>query len=216
MKVFQIGFNKCGTRTVQRFLQGNGLRAIHWDQGKLALTIYRNLTNGESLIKGYEQFDVFTDMESIRNDFAFEAFKLYPMLAEEFPDALFILNTRDREDWIRSRFAHANGLYAHRWRSALGITDDARLAEIWRQDWDRHHQRVCEFFSGRATPFVKFDIALDSPELIARHFPDRKFDLSRYEVRGKSKPRETTEASDAGKRGKRAGTVRSAIAIVDL
>jgi hypothetical protein len=216
-KVFQIGFNKCGTRTISRFLQQNGFKAIHWDGGNLALAIYRNLTNGESLIKGYEQFDVFTDMETIRNEFAFEAYKLFPSLADEFPEALFILNTRDREDWIRSRFNHGNGIYARRWKSALGITDDARLEEIWRDDWERHHERVCDFFSRRTAPFVKFDIAKDSPELIARQFPDRAFDLTKYGVKGKTQAKVAARPATTGARTAAADTPRKrTLSVVDL
>jgi hypothetical protein len=188
-KVFQIGFNKCGTRTVHRFLQLNGFHAVHWDRGHLARSIYRNLTNRDSLISGYEQFDAFSDMEHVTTEFAFEAYKLFPLLAEEFPDALFLLNTRDREDWIRSRLEHRDGAYATKWKAVLGIEDDARLADFWRADWDRHHEHVTTFFTQRSLRFLKFDIANDSPESIARFFPDCRFDLSAYRMRGKGAAR---------------------------
>jgi hypothetical protein len=190
-KVFQIGFNKCGTRTVHRFLQLNGLHAVHWDRGNLARSIYRNLTNRDSLIKGYEQFDAFSDMEYVTSEFAFEAYKLFPLLADEFPDALFLLNTRDREDWVRSRLDHREGAYAKKWKAVLGVDDDARLAELWRTDWDRHHERVTSFFASRHLQFLKFDIANDSPELIARYFPNCRFDLSAYRVKGKGAERQS-------------------------
>lgn len=185
-RVFQIGFNKCGTRTLHRFLERNGFRAMHWDRGRLAQRIYRNLTNGAPLIQGYEAFDVLTDMEYITREFAFEAYKLFPQLADECPDALFVLNTRDREDWLRSRFDHRQGAYAKTWKAVLGVKDDESLAALWRADWDRHHERVITFFAGRNLRFLRFDIANDSPELIARQFPWRTFDLSAYHVKGRT------------------------------
>jgi hypothetical protein len=184
--VFQIGFNKCGTRAIHRFFELNGFPAVHWDRGNLARVMFRNLTNGESLIKGYGQFDAFSDMEFVTREFAFEGYKLFPRLADEFPDALFVLNTRDREDWVRSRLDHRDGGYARAWKAVLGVSDDTSLADLWRADWDRHHERVQAFFANAGLRFLKFDIARDSPSLFAPHFPDRELDLSAYRVRGKT------------------------------
>lgn len=191
-RVFQIGFNKCGTRTLHRFFELNGFRAVHWDGGRLARTMFRNLANGDRLIEGYERFEAFSDMEFITRAFAFEAFKLFPRLADEFPDALFLLNTRDREDWIRSRFEHRDGVYARTWKAVLNVSDDAGLADRWRAEWDRHHDRVERFFAGGHRRFLKFEIGRDSPDLIARQFPDRTFDYSRYRVRNKTARRDAS------------------------
>jgi hypothetical protein len=194
-KIFQIGFNKCGTRTIHRFFQANGFASVHWDSGRLALAIYKNLTNGQNPVLGYEQFSVFTDMESVTRQFAFEAYKLFPALAQSFPDALFILNTRDREDWIRSRLQHGNGHYARLWKSVIGTDDDNILIDTWRADWDRHHERVEEFFSRGSTPYLKFDIAKDSPDLLAQYFPGREFHASKYAVVGKTSPAQNARAA---------------------
>jgi hypothetical protein len=187
VKVFQIGFNKCGTRTLNDFLKHNGFRTIHWDKGKLARAIFRNLSNGDDLVRGYEDFDVFTDMEWVTKGFALEAYKLFPHFAEAYPDAVFILNTREREDWIKSRFNHHNGVYIRKWKRALKIKDNAALADFWRADWDSHHSRVGKYFSDKAARFVKFDIAKDSPEVLSRLFPDRELDVSAYRQMGKTK-----------------------------
>ena len=97
-KIFQIGFNKCGTKTLHHYFCRNGLRGVHWDQGRLAQRMFVNLARGNSLLEGYEQFDVFTDMEYL-DDFGsyLEAYKLFPHLAAQYPNAVFILNTRNRE-----------------------------------------------------------------------------------------------------------------------
>ena len=197
-KVFQIGFNKCGTRTVHRFLELNGFRAVHWDRGHLARRMYRNLTDGETLLKGYEHFETFSDMEHVTAGFAFEGYKLFPRLADEFPDALFLLNTRDREDWIQSRFNHRDGAYARQWKALVGAPDDASLADYWRADWERHHERVTTFFARRNQRFLTFDISRDSPELIARCFPGRTFDLSAYRIRNKTRTNEDFASAIAG------------------
>ena len=101
IKIFQIGFNKCGTRTIHRYLTRNGVSSVHWDAGRLAKRMYANLAEGRELLAGYEEFDAFTDMEYL-DEFGttyLEGYKLYPYLAAQYPNAVFILNTRNREAW---------------------------------------------------------------------------------------------------------------------
>lgn len=186
LKVFQIGFNKCGTRTIHHFLHVNGIKSIHWDAGDLARRMFRNLVEGDGLVAGYEGYEAFSDMEVVGREFALEAYKLFPILAQQYPEAVFVLNTRDREEWVKSRFNHGRGQYAKRWKSVLKISDDDKLADVWRSDWDRHHDRVHEFFANRSHRFFKFDIAKDSPELFAQAIPDRAVDVSKYQTRGRT------------------------------
>ena len=40
MRIFIIGFNKTATRTLHYFFKGNGLNAIHWDDGNLVKVSY--------------------------------------------------------------------------------------------------------------------------------------------------------------------------------
>jgi carbonic anhydrase len=67
-KIFQIGFNKCGTVSLYHFFEDNGLKPIHWDMGMLATTIKYNHNNNLPLLKGYEKYDVFTDMENVHQN----------------------------------------------------------------------------------------------------------------------------------------------------
>ncbi len=186
-KVFQIGFNKCGTRTIHRFLRMNGMRCIHWDDGELARTMFRNLANGDRLLQGYdEDFDVFTDMEWVTRNCILEGFKLYPYLARDYPDARFILNTREREDWVKSRSKHGGGSYMGKWKRESELDADA-LADMWRADWDRHHTRVTEFFAGKPKQFAQFHIAKDSAQVLADLLSDQPIDISLYGHVGKTK-----------------------------
>ena len=167
MKIFQIGFNRCGTTTIHRYFLANGVRSVHWDKGRLAQRIFRNLSNGDELLAGYENFDAFTDMEFLDRAGAhhLEAYKLFPCFAAQYPDAVFILNTRDREDWIRSRLGKKHD-YAARARIYHNVVSNEDLANIWRADWKRHHRRVIEFFSGTSHRFFVCRIETDLPHLL--------------------------------------------------
>jgi len=47
VKVFQIGFSKCGTTTLARFFSVNGVATVHHDFGYLAKTMQKNIKAGE-------------------------------------------------------------------------------------------------------------------------------------------------------------------------
>jgi hypothetical protein len=184
-RVFLIGFNRCGTRTIHWYFRSNGYQAVHWDKGKLAKTIFHNLVDSVPLLTGYEHFSVFTDMEEIvRGVFAFEAYKLYPYLSMQYPDSVFILNTRDVEKWLKSRFEH--GGYARKWKTILDVNSDEELLSRWRRDWERHHENVERYFTGSQRRFLKLDIENDPPEKINCALPEYQLDVSKYSIRGQT------------------------------
>jgi hypothetical protein len=195
MKIFQIGFNKCGTSTIHRYLCANGVRSVHWDKGRLAQRMFRNLANGEALLTGYEDFDAFTDMEFLDSAGVYlEAYKLFPYLAAQYPDAVFILNTRDREAWIKSRFGHGSNMpYAMRQMTYYNVTSNEELAGLWRADWERHHHRITEFFSGQPHRFFVCRIETDLPHLLNEKLPECMLDAAHYSLwkTGKSRSRHT-------------------------
>ena len=184
MKIFQIGFNRCGTRTIHEYLKVNGIRSIHWDGGKLAKRMFRNLERGKGILSGYERYQAFSDMEWLGPDEFLEGYKLYPQLAANYPDAVFILNSRDREAWIRSRFDHAQGRYAAQHKALLGLSSDEALAEHWRREWDAHHRNAIDFFAGRPQRFCMCKIETDLPDLINRMLPDCDLNPALYNVHG--------------------------------
>lgn len=196
-KIFQIGFNKCGTRSIELFFKSQGFRCVHWDRGRLARTVFKNLEAGHSLIRGYEEYDVFTDMECLKS--RLQAFKLYPQFAQEFPGALFILNTRDREAWIRSRMRHQEGIFARKWKAIYRVKTDEELAQRWREDWDKHHAEVQAFFAETAHRLVVFNIEQDSPMKLVKALPEARLKPKKLRHIGSS---ERTAARRAAAQGK--------------
>jgi Sulfotransferase domain len=139
---------------------------------------------------------VFSDMEDVvRGVFAFEAYKLYPYLSAQYPDSVFILNTRDVEKWLRSRLEH--GGYAKKWKTVLNVESDEELLSHWRYDWQRHHENVERYFSNSERRFLKLDIENDSPEKINHALPEYQLDLSKYSIRGRSN-RDSADEADEG------------------
>lgn len=185
-RIFQIGFNKCGTRSLYMFFKRNGLKSIHYDNGRIACTIFSNIAHGRPPLEGYDDYVFLSDMEYVTRVAHFEAYTLFPQLAEAYPDAHFILNTRDREAWINSRLKHNDGKYKVQWRDALKLDSDEALVDRWRADFDSHHDRVRAYFADQPERLIEFDLDRDGPEVLARAAPGYQFTRMEIPVVGKT------------------------------
>ena len=166
-KIFQIGFNKCGTLSIHDFLIENGIRSVHYLKGDLANTIFDNHKNGIDLLSGLDEFDAFSDMESLTADgFQYVSFDLFKALHQSYPDAVFILNTRPVNDWIQSRLRHGGGSYLDRYRCILD-KPKADIVDVWRKQYHEHVANVLHYFSAYPEAhFIHLDLSTcDSDEL---------------------------------------------------
>ena len=164
-RYFQIGFKKCGTTAIAEFFNRSGIPCVHWDGGRLARTMRANMRASNRILEGYEQYRAFTNMDYVAPDDCFEGFRHYGKIMEDYPEARFILNTRDRENWVRSMLTHGSlagplRTRFHEWR--YGTSDPERLAEIWRGEWEEHHFRVVDEIP--RDRLLVFDIENDSAE----------------------------------------------------
>ncbi len=153
IKIFQIGFNKCGTTTLHNFFKKNGLISLHWERGKLANNIKKNYDNKLPLLSGYERYNCFTDMENVKIGL-YIPLLYYKELHKQYPDGIFILNTRNVDDWIKSRLNHPNYLVDCMNYTSLNKNE---VVELWRNDWFRHIKDVKEYFKDN-NRFICFDI----------------------------------------------------------
>ena len=169
MKVFQIGFNKCGTSSIYSRLEALGFLATHIktrDGRYIASVMQDNLDLRQHILTGLEPYDAFTDLEDVREDAFIEGYKFYPHIIEQVPDAWFILNLRDRERWVRSRLDHNDGAYAAALLKLSGLPSLEALAEDWRQDWESHAKQVKATIP--AERLLVYDIEVDNPTNIDR------------------------------------------------
>lgn len=161
LKIFQIGFNKCGTSTLDAFFAGNGLRCVHWADGVLAIHFMENLRSGRKVLDGeFANFDFYSDMFYLGPHSLLEPYKFFDVIDLQYPGSKFILNFRDREAWIRSRERHFD--LEKRYRRLTGL-DAAGVRDYWREEWDLHMARVRSYFRGRPQDLLKFDIDSDPP-----------------------------------------------------
>jgi cytidyltransferase-like protein len=160
-KIFQIGFNKCGTTSLHEFLIKNGLYSIHWDDGNLARKIIENFNRKRPLLSGYEEYDAFLDMESVDDDIHIYLTH-FKMLDSQYPNSKFILNIRNVDDWILSRLNHPN--YLRITQISTGLKKEG-VIDFWKNSFQKHLLEVKNYFKERESDFLILDIDGDKNEL---------------------------------------------------
>ncbi|MEY4697026.1 MAG: hypothetical protein RIT14_1454 [Pseudomonadota bacterium] len=173
-RIFQIGFNKCGTRSLYRFFQRSNIAAAHFNRGLLAERLAENLATGRKPLAGpIDRYVAYTDIQHVTQARVLEGGTFFRALYHYYPLSYFILNTRDKAGWIASRLRHGDGAYARRYGRGLGLATEAEVVARWSEDWDRHHAEVMAFFADKPGRLLVFDIKQDSAErLVAFLAPD--------------------------------------------
>jgi hypothetical protein len=164
-RIFQIGFNKCGTNSIYRFLQRSGIFATRYNRGQLATTIRDNISAGLKPLAGqFDGFSAFTDINHLTRDEVVEGGQYFRTFHAYYPTSYFVLNTRDKEGWLRDRQKQGGGTYARRYASALDLHDESDVVQRWSQDWDRHHQAVIDYFADKPGRLLVHDINSGNPQ----------------------------------------------------
>lgn len=200
-RIFQIGFNKCATRTLYRFFVKNGINSEHYDRGQIAGSMFRHFKNKRPLLDiRYRDTVYFGDMESIHRvgPPLYVGPSLFKHLDREYPNSKFILNTRNREDWIHSRIAHDGGEYLKICSVNLGMTEPETVRH-WKQEWDSFHQEVIDYFKDRPRDLLVFNISKDgdSPDKVIRFFrSELALSTKHWLVKGKTSDILSEKATD--------------------
>ncbi|CAN0603078.1 unnamed protein product, partial [Ectocarpus sp. 12 AP-2014] len=154
--VFQIGFNRCGTKFLADIFRQNGYSAAHWQRGALAENILFAKHAGTLPLGGIKPAHFFGDMECCHrfDKPLLEAFREFEFLDQAFPKAYFILNLRDPSAWIASRCAHHDARYIqfHSHHLNLPVAD---VPAYWLADWHAHIDAVRRYFKGHSK-FIEY------------------------------------------------------------
>jgi len=173
-KVFAIGFNKTATTTIHKFFRDNGHDSIHYrlpDGRFLAGVVSTNVMSRRPILASIDQHEVFSEFSYTEGTHFLEANYFYQDLYEQYPDAYFLLNTRDTEGWVKSRSNHfgrkkSRGLLGDRIAASYG-TSTEEASDIWRALHQPFHDEVIAFFAARPEArFLHFEIETGTPEML--------------------------------------------------
>lgn len=139
-KVFQIGMSNCGTKDLCRQFARRGLGYAHFNDGKLAKAI------DEKRLAELAEFDrvqLFANL--VHGGISFEphpTIQRIQLLAAAFPDAIFVLNRREVQDWAASlvekiQDAPRSGLMDRLQAASLTELESKLVA-----DWNDYREQV--------------------------------------------------------------------------
>ena len=191
-KIVQIGFNKCATRSLAMLMEQNGLPVADWQRGKLAVRCYKRMMKGEDPFADYPETVWFSDMEMTDSIFwhNIEFYKEYEYIWRHHPDAYYVLNTRNKADWLKSRINHKN--YLLYYRRFYRTFSRQKVIERWSEEWDLHHAAVLAFFADKPGRLCIYDIDMDKPEKLAAFVaPHYKLENLTMPRRGDTEARRT-------------------------
>lgn len=178
-RVVQIGFHKCGTRSLEQLFRGAGHPVVKyklrrpWRRSRNAgLLMRQNLAAGRKIFAGMEDHIFYGDLIYQTESDSFEPIRHFREIMRDYPDTRLLLNVRNREDWIRSRLKHSHGEFAQRVMRQRNIASTDELAATWRREWDTHLAEVRAFMADRPGQLIEFDIDKDAvDDLVARLAP---------------------------------------------
>jgi len=193
-KVVQVGFNKCATRSLTNLFAGSGHRAAHHkfkrvfgSNRNIARLMQQNIAAGRKIFAGFDDYTFYADLMIQTQSETYEAFKDFRRILADYPDTILLLNTRDREGWIRSRLKHGHGTFLEMVMAANGFASEAECVEFWKADWDRHLADVRAFMADKPEQMVEFDMDCDSVSDLVGRFPQYQLSAEAWGDVGRSR-----------------------------
>jgi hypothetical protein len=202
LRIFQVGFNKCGTLSLYNLFQNYctpTITSVHWNRGYLARDIHDNILKGCPPLSGYESYSAYFDMECFRThnekiSWVSIAKDYFDLLDINYPNSKFILNTRNIDNWINSRIRHmcdfspmrygyterltSSVPYLEYHKQAYDVDSIEKLIPIWREEWNTHHDNIITHFTYRPNDLLVFDIEQDPFSKLQDFFTQCGFNFS--------------------------------------
>jgi hypothetical protein len=174
--IFQIGFNRCATQSITEALSSQGIAAIHYlwkpnlkkkTHANIALTMHQNITSGKKILHGnLSSYQAFLDMEYARGDEILTFYTYFKEMYQQYPNSIFIMNTRPIQEWIMSRIKIGKGSHAQPYYKNI---NENKLKK-WVHHYFNHSIEVRNFFlenENRSYYFIPFCLKESTiPQLI--------------------------------------------------
>ena len=203
-RVVLIGFNKCATRSFARLFEAAGHKVLHNKLRRplrasvnVARLMMENETAGLKILSGIEDFTFYCDLVHVTDDTYYEGGMAFREIFADYPDTIFVLNLRDREDWIASRLNHGHGEFAERTQRALNLNSREAVADHWRKLWDRHVADVRAFARENPGNVIEFNIDRDDIAAFCASLPAYRLDPAMWGDTGRSRGRKRNPVGKA-------------------
>lgn len=167
-KVFFIGMNRTATKSFHELFSRSGYKSFHYSCADvltsepiiLAQEMKNNLRSYKHVLNRMEAAQVYSDMFWHREDEWIDGVKMYRDLHAQFPDAYFILQTRNMYSWLLSKKNHKEGAYIQRAMQYHNLSQDDMLT-WFEKDRNEHELNVRSYFK-TSDKFLDYDIDKDN------------------------------------------------------
>jgi hypothetical protein len=172
-RIFCVGLNKTGTRSLHEALEILGYRSLHHGGLETMEGVERAVWEQKPLLAYLDQsYDAFSDILGLTYDF---------YLADvQYPGSRFILTTRDLDGWLESRRRHVE----RNQQAAAGGEYTAGFVEVnleaWKSEYVRHHSHVHGYFADRPEDLLVYNLVGGEGweplcRFLGRPIPDARF-----------------------------------------
>jgi len=149
----------------------------------------QNIAAGRKIFAGFDDYTFYADLMVQTNSETYEAFKDFRCILADYPDAILLLNTRDRGGWVRSRLKHGHGTFLEMTMAANGFASEAECVDFWEKDWDRHLADVRGYMADKPDQLVEFDMDSETAQDLVARFPRYKLNAEAWDDVGRSRGR---------------------------
>ena len=145
--VFAIGFDTCGGHLLAGAFEKLGHTVVRGTHEPIAEDILVSRALRQRPFRDWPEARVFVDLWGAHQPTypLLEGFRAYKWLHAQFPDAIFLLNTRELDVWLAARRVTRSGSVIRGHQRATLLGGDALLAH-WAEDWQAYHAEVRTHF----------------------------------------------------------------------
>ena len=214
--IFLIGMDRCGANNILELL-GTSVPVSIDPTGRLASKMAFNFFNGFDILEDIENEDVkrcwaYGNMEAIflagdkklggnhQREIPLSIYRLFKELYYQYPNAKFIYNTRNVDQWVEARRKIGDGYimdYFQRCSNPHLVGTDKwvektkeEVKKYWKESFEKHRNDVLSFFEDKHDDrFIEFNISTDHPHKIIGFLPELKLNINNaWEIRKKWGP----------------------------
>lgn len=168
LRFFHISPDWCGAETLARLFRMNGHAVACHEDGRLAEDIAWAAATGAAPLTAWPRARLFAGLYRMAPWWRppLEGWRSFAFLRDHFPQAKFILTTRDQDGWLLDRMTRDDGRAARAYAAHYGL-DEADLPDRWVADWQDHLQQVANYF-GDDPALIRVNLQKQTPDDLCR------------------------------------------------
>ena len=152
-RVFIVGHDKCGARSIADLFCRNGYKVLRWQKERVANKISENFHLSKAPLFGIGYASLHIGVESLGGLKSVMGRSYFQHILHNFldtycPVSLFIYNYREQKPWLQSRLKRSGGKYFAACRNHVQASREGDyevttldVADWWQKAWCSHEKR---------------------------------------------------------------------------